>query len=135
MTFIKSTIPSSIPFGIYRFDHAYVNALKAADDNVIDPHETDRYCGPVYSAMTTQGPVAFFAPIFFDDECRERVSLTFVDGVFAGIVDFKRMLPCVNESFITTDKSNTRLSTFCNKTQSKLLQYAELVLKEYDATL
>ncbi len=129
MKFTKSNKPSDIPFGVYRFDHELLKSLRKADANIIDPEENDRYCGPVFSATCENGPVAFFVPI---DPVYEKMAWfvsTFNDGVYAGVFDLKRMIPCVDSRFITPDESNAALSSFCKNSFDELADYADSIMR------
>lgn len=129
MKYIKSAEPATIPFGIYRFNHDYINALKKTDNKVIDPEILDRYCGPVYQASCEKGLVEFFVPVSYEYETANCFALTFYDGVFAGIMDFKLMIPCVNEKLITPDKTNNDLMIFCSQAKCHLEQCADYIMK------
>lgn len=129
MKFTKATVPSSIPFGVYRINHDYLSSLKKNDDNIVDPTENDRYCGPVFSADCERGPVAFFAPISPDYETRTSFLLYFKDGVYADLIDFNKMIPCVDKRFLTQDAANKELIKFCGNTKNDLLHYADIVMQ------
>lgn len=129
MSFTKAFEPSTIPFGVYHFDHDYVKALKNTDDNVIDPEENDRYCGPVYSAVSERGPVAFFVPVDPSYESNDVFSTMFIDGIYGEIFDLRKMIPCVDKRFISTDSSNEHLISFCKSAKDDLEYYADYVMK------
>lgn len=120
MTFTKSSIPCDIPFGLYTVNHEYINSLRESDKNVIDPNVTSVYCGPVYIADCKRGVFGFYVPVNVVEYKMNKTFVTaFVDGIYANIFDFSKMIPVVNKCFLIK-YDNNNLSLFCEKTKVEL---------------
>ena len=98
MNFTKSDNPCGVPFGLYRIDHDYINALRKREANIIDPEVNDLYC---YNS--------------------NKLFLTaFCDGVYANFIDFTKMIPVVNERYLTAYTDNEHLTKFCEGGKEEL---------------
>lgn len=115
-------------FGVYTISKNYIRFLRKAEPNVTDPELTNTYCGPVCRTDTPKGPVDYFVPIdaakFTENEF---VSVFFENGIFADIMDFKAMIPCLPSEY-NIDTSNVRLTEFCNVEKEHIQQCAESVM-------
>lgn len=127
--FTKSVTESPIPFGVYRFDHKYIEALRKKDKNIIDPKDNDRYCGPVYTAVSPKGVSSFFIPIDKSYDTTNVFSSIYNDGVYSEVFNLSKMIPCVDKRFIVSDNSNPNLVSFCEKSRNDLEYYADLIMK------
>ena len=116
-----NTTPETSPeFGVYRISKDYINHLRRADPRVTDPEKTTTYCGPVYRAETKRGPVDYFVPIDVDMYTSQKFFLTvFLEGIFAEIMDFKRMIPCLPSEY-KWDSSRENLVKFCKGNEKQL---------------
>ena len=129
MKFEKSTEKCSIPYGLYHLDHDYISDVRKTEPNTIDPEINDVYCGPVYHATSERGIFGFFVPVDVKTyESSPMFMALFENGVFADILDFKKMLPVVNSRFITPANENTDLVAFCNNGQNDFEICADAVI-------
>lgn len=126
----KSSEKSPIPYGLYRLDHDYVRAMKKSDDRVLDPEENDLYCGPVFHSADKRGVTGWFVPIDFEEyKASGAFLMVFMDGIFAQIFDFRKMLPVVDKRFITPVTEPQNIINFCTKAQSELEECADALMK------
>lgn len=114
MNYEKSNEKCNVPFGVYHVNHEYLQSLRKNDNNVIDPENSDIYCGPVYHATCDRGIFGFFVPVDMKEYEASTVFLSaFEDGVLSGFLDFKKMIPVVHERFLTPANENKNLEIFC----------------------
>ncbi len=130
MEFVKSAEKCSIPYGVYHLDHGYINMLRTADRNVIAPEICDIYCGPVYHSECKRGIVGLFAPIDVKKFNSEAIAVgLFEKGVYADIIDFKRMLPVVNKRVLTSADEDERITAFCIDSQNIFETCADAIIE------
>lgn len=112
MDFSKKTTP----FGFYYLSREYIEAMQAVDEHVPDANYEDYgrarkfYCGPV----TTQDGINYFVPVSHETKESMIIPETKRNGVIeyygiplynqdnqtTGNLDFRHMLPCVDDRFI-----------------------------------
>ena len=115
-------------FGIYKISEDYLRFISKTNPAVMDPDVTNIYCGPVYQMDTNRGFADYFVPIdvaFYNEHTGFVTS--FLNGVFAGMMDFKRMIPCLPSEY-ELDTSNTKLTRFCNTNKQFIKNCAETVI-------
>lgn len=121
MNFTKSDNPCGVPFGLYRIDHDYINALRKREANIIDPEVNDLYCGPVFHGTCERGVFGDYAPVDENFYNSNKLFLTaFCDGVYADFIDFTKMIPVVNERYLTAYTDNEHLTKFCEGGKEEL---------------
>lgn len=115
MKFEQLTEKCNIPYGVYHLDHDYINSIRETEPNAIDPEKNDVYCGPVYHATSERGVFGFFVPVDVKKfEKSAAFMAIFENGVYADVLDFKKMLPVVDDRFVTPVKANGELCAFCD---------------------
>lgn len=124
-----NTTPLTPPeFGIYTISKNYINHLRKTEPRITDPEITNTYCGPVYRMDTKRGPVDYFVPIDVDKfMSNEFVAVFFMDGIFADIMDFNTMIPCLPSEY-RIDTTNDRLVQFCTTEKEHIRQCAETII-------
>lgn len=114
-------------FGIYRISRDYINHLRSVEPQITNPDKTTIYCGPVYRATTKRGQVDYFVPIDVDYYTSHHYFMTsFIDGIFAYMMDFNKMIPCL-PSERKLDESKNNLTEFCRANKNELCHYAKLI--------
>lgn len=132
MNFEKSTEKCNIPFGVYRVDHAYIQSMRKNEQNIIDPETNDVYCGPVYHASCDRGVFGFFVPIDTPEyESANVFAALFMEGNYAGIFDFNKMIPVIHERFLTPFTKNERLIKFCKNAADELETCADATMTAF----
>lgn len=137
MSFAKATETFPVPFGMYHLDHDYVNALKKADNNVIDPNENDLYCGPAFTHQSERGLVAFFVPVDIStyDEY-DVLPMTLYLGKLGGdFLDFTKMIPVVNERFLSRDILRNDVDNYITKIRPRIEECAEFAIGVQQGTI
>ena len=120
--------PFEIKPCVYRISKDYIKNLRTADRNIADPEVTNRYYGPVAQINSMRGPVNLFVPIDPSYETTELFTDTFEDGVFAGIMDFKQLIPAFMP-VMTIDTSNLKLIRFCENNREIITEYANDIIE------
>jgi len=115
-------------FGIYRIDKDYINYLRTVEPHVIDPEITNWYCGPVCRKNGNRGEVEYFVPIDIQKYNKKNSFLMgFLNGVLAGIMDFKGMIPCLPDKY-TKETSNEDLVNFCISSKEQIENCAKYMM-------
>lgn len=117
---MNPTPEKSPEFGVYTISKNYINHLRKSQPCIADPEETNTYCGPVYRMDTSRGPVDYFVPIDVKEYIANKYFLTsFRNGVFADIMDFKIMIPCLPSNY-KLDESRSNLTNFCKSNKNAI---------------
>ena len=140
----KSPIDTSIPFGLYIFDHNYVNHIRHYDRAVLDPERSDLYCGPLYTSDDGKSMTSFYAPIIplRSNDHSDAYSkpnpyaIVFSKGKHLFAIDCRQMLP--NSPLCMSAVAENELPhflSFCKQNKEKLYRCADLVINPiYDGT-
>lgn len=125
---MNNTSVTPLKFGVYKISKDYLRFIRKTNPAVVDPESSDTYCGPVCRMETNRGPVDYFVPIDIDFYNTHTGFVTsFLNGVFAGMMDFKRMIPCSPDEY-ELDTSNAKLTQFCNANEQFIKNCAETVV-------
>ena len=125
---MNPTPEKSPEFGVYTISKDYINYLRKSQPCIADPEETNTYCGPVYRMDTSRGPVDYFVPIDVKEYAAKKVFLTtFHNGVLAGIMDFKIMIPCLPSNY-KLDESRSNLTRFCKSEKEHIKSCAASIV-------
>ena len=132
----KAPIDTSIPFGLYIFDHSYVNHQRHYDRAVLDPERSDLYCGPLYTSCHDNITTSFYAPIVpiranDHSDAYNKLNpyiLVFDKGNQSFAIDCRQMLP--NSPLCMTAVAENELPhflSFCKQNKERLYQCADLI--------
>ena len=114
-------------FGVYKISKDYLRFIRKTNPAVTDPDITNVYCGPVRRSETNRGPVDYFVPVDIKEYKKNSFFLMdFSDGILAGIMDFKRTIPCLPDEY-EFDTSNPKLSEFCRSCKTQILECAAIL--------
>lgn len=132
MKFEKSTEKCDIPFGVYHVNHDFIQSLRENEQNIIAPEINDVYCGPVYHAVCDRGVFGFFVPIDVPEyESANVFAALFMEGEYAGVIDFKKMIPVIHERFLTPFTKNEKLVRFCKNATNELETCADATMTAF----
>lgn len=130
MKFEKTTEHIPIAYGLYHISYDYLNHLKRADNNVIDPDENDLYCGPVYHAVADGKICGFFVPVDINTfECYDVFPMyLFCSKLGGDLLDFGKMIPLANPNLVTPVTDEKCLSEYLVTIKDRIEECANYVL-------
>lgn len=118
---------NTTPFGLYYIDREYIEAMHAADRHIpnADYEDSGRarkfYCGPVMN----QDGVNYYVPVSHEQKSMEIIgsrrngfpeyfglNMRDQNNEKAGSLDFRYMIPCVDERFLETIDPNQDLGKY-----------------------
>jgi len=123
-------------FGLYHFDHDYVNSLRHNSPEIFSPDQTDTYCGPVCTTALNNAECMFFVPVLPNAVIKNKTDADFyAPGVYGGVLDMQRMIlfpadkPCPVSEFSSDTHFEYQLDVFCSKNREEIEEIATNIIR------